>query len=141
MISHVLCVFWQDFICKFNANRTLGYCNFRTFLICLRDWFPIPIWIDSQMTKISVGIFLANLSDTYKDKTIFYIRSIGMMCRKAPNKSVHFECRMVLLHDTGEKSTLVDFFSIECRKSKGYSIDFIHTRIYQQLFVHWRPRK
>ena len=34
-------------------------------------------------------------------------------------KSVHFECRMVLfLHDMGEKSTLVDFFSIECRKTK-----------------------
>ena len=33
-------------------------------------------------------------------------------------KSVHFECRMVLfLHDMGEKSTLVDFFSIECRKA------------------------
>ena len=32
-------------------------------------------------------------------------------------KSVHFEYRMVLfLYDMGEKSILVDFFSIECKK-------------------------
>ena len=46
-----------------------------------------------------------------------YVVNISSIPARA-YKSVHFEFRMVLhiLHDMRENSTLVDFFSIECRK-------------------------
>ena len=50
----------------------------------------------------------------------FFIERSETRKKQHDFKSVHFESRMVLfLYVMGEKLTLVDFFSIECRKVKN----------------------